>query len=180
MRAFVEQTAPGMVTWEALTYRDQPYVRVKPTQQARGMLGEMELAIYYAPAADNLTLTMNEGVLKHAIDRRLEGQAAVKDPGAASKATAKASSQMPWLGSNLCLQLDRQAFDLLTGPLSSYINYLGDDAFQRLMQVRAWSNLPILNEWKRLFPDQDPVSLHERLWNTKLLSPRRRQVRLER
>jgi hypothetical protein len=39
------------------------------------------------------------------------------------------------------------------------------------MQVLAWSNLPILNEWKRLFPDRDPVKLHEEFWGTKLVCP---------
>ena len=29
-----------MTEWEALTYRDEPYVRVKPTERGRGELGE--------------------------------------------------------------------------------------------------------------------------------------------
>ena len=39
------------------------------------------------------------------------------------------------------------------------------------MQSSAWSNLPILNEWKRLYPDCDPVELHERVWNIRLICP---------
>ena len=39
------------------------------------------------------------------------------------------------------------------------------------MQTRAWSNLPILNEWKRRYPDQDPVALHEEFWQTRLICP---------
>ena len=39
------------------------------------------------------------------------------------------------------------------------------------MQVRAWGNLPILNTWKRMYPDQDPVALHERIWHTQLACP---------
>ena len=34
-----------------------------------------------------------------------------------------------------------------------------------------WNNLPILNEWKRLYPSQDPVKLHEQFWQTKLICP---------
>ena len=41
---------------------------------------------------------------------------------------------------------------------------------QRLQQL-AWANLPALNEWKRRYPDQDPVKVHERLWQTRLLDP---------
>ena len=39
------------------------------------------------------------------------------------------------------------------------------------MQALAWGNLPILNEYKRLYPAEDPVKLHERLWHTKLIDP---------
>jgi hypothetical protein len=39
------------------------------------------------------------------------------------------------------------------------------------MQIRAWSNLPILNQWKRLYPDCDPVALHERVWKMRLICP---------
>ena len=39
------------------------------------------------------------------------------------------------------------------------------------MQRLSWGNLPILNEWKRLFPEDDSVALHERLWGVKLVCP---------
>jgi hypothetical protein len=45
------------------------------------------------------------------------------------------------------------------------------EAYQAYMQSLAWSNLPILNEWKRRYPDQDPQVLHERLWQERLLDP---------
>ena len=38
-------------------------------------------------------------------------------------------------------------------------------------QTLSWNNLPILNEWKRRFPGQDPVKLHEQFWQTKLVCP---------
>ncbi len=72
LRAFIEQTSPGMTVWETLTYRDEPYVRVKATERARRGIGEdVDIAIYYSPSPDGLIVTLNETVLKHAIDRRL-------------------------------------------------------------------------------------------------------------
>ena len=38
-------------------------------------------------------------------------------------------------------------------------------------QTNSWSNLPILNEWKRRYPDRDPVEVHRRFWNTELVCP---------
>jgi len=34
VRAFIEQTAPGMTEWESLEYRGQPYVKITPTERA--------------------------------------------------------------------------------------------------------------------------------------------------
>jgi hypothetical protein len=48
---------------------------------------------------------------------------------------------------------------------------VGRTGYQTLMQARAWGNLPILNEWKRRYPDQDPVGLHEQYWHTRLVCP---------
>jgi len=45
------------------------------------------------------------------------------------------------------------------------------DGYRSAQQVLAWNNLPILNEWKRQFPSEDPVKLHERIWKSKLICP---------
>ena len=39
-------------------------------------------------------------------------------------------------------------------------NALGRQQYQQQMQVQCWNNLPILNQWKRLYPDRDPVAVH--------------------
>jgi hypothetical protein len=169
LRAFIEQTSPGLTTWESLTYRDQPYVRIKATEQARRTIGEeADLAIYYAPAADSLTITLSEEVLKHALDRRLAREEAEKKKGPNEKGVSIPDRGQPWLGSSLCLQLDRQMFEILNNASS---NILGPSSLSDAMQLRSWSNIPILNQWKQLFPKEDPVKVHERLWHTRLICP---------
>jgi hypothetical protein len=162
-RAFLEQTAPGMTAWESLKYIDQPYVKIVPTERAKGQHKEIEkLAVYYVASGDALLVTLNENVLKHAIDRQLAREAAKKDGNSTVPAAAKAD-QKPWLGENVGLQVDRKAIDVISA--------LQQDERQLEMQVRAWSNLPILNQWKRLYPDSDPVELHERVWKIRLICP---------
>jgi hypothetical protein len=39
------------------------------------------------------------------------------------------------------------------------------------MQLASWSNLPILNEWRRRYPNQDPRKLYERYWHARLACP---------
>jgi hypothetical protein len=169
VRGFIDQAAPGMVTWEPITYREQAYVKVKPTEQARRGLGEddINLALYYAPSAQGLTLSLNEDVIKRAIDRRIDGSK--EKEGSAAKADAAKAAVMPWLGKNLCLQVDRKMFEILNA--SSGIWGVGGENANQAMQLRSWSNLPILNEWKRLFPNEDPVKVHEQLWHTTLVCP---------
>ena len=88
-----------------------------------------------------------------------KGTASPSGPSAADVATTAPA----WLGSNVALRVDRRVWELLSR--------LHRDDYQRTMQSRAWSNLPILNEWKRHYPDQDPVAIHQRVWKIGLLCP---------
>jgi hypothetical protein len=157
-RAYIEQTSPGMTVWESLTYKDQPYVKVVPTERAKGQTKELEnIAVYYVASGDALLVTLNENVMKRAIDRQLAREANKKDK------SAPVVAAKPWLGSNVGIQLDRRAVDIFSG--------VNRDEQQYAMQARAWSNLPILNEWKRLYPDSDPVKVHEQVWKIRLICP---------
>ncbi len=110
-RAFVEQTAPGMVLWESMKYKDQPYVKITPTEQAKGQIKEVEkVAIYYAASGEALVVTLNENVLKRSIDRQLARHAAEKDKNAPPPSVA----QKPWLGSNVALHADHEVLDLVS------------------------------------------------------------------
>ena len=158
-RAFIDQTAPGMTAWQTLSYQDQPYVKVTPTEKARGqgMPNEMaKLALYYAATGDCLVLTLNENVLKRALDRRV-ARAKAKDEG------KEIALGKPWVGSSVALRVDRKALE--------FLSRLGRDEWEKTMQIRAWGNLPILTTWKRMYPDHDPVAVHERLWHTELVDP---------
>jgi hypothetical protein len=158
VRGFIEQAAPGMLNWESLTYNDQPYVKITPTERAIGQTEQIRnLAVYYSASGKSFVVSLNEDVLKRAIDREIER----------GKADASGQESAPpargWIGSNLALQVDQKILQVLAT--------LGRSEYQTLMQTRAWSNLPILNEWKHRYPDQDPVGLHERYWHTRLICP---------
>jgi hypothetical protein len=159
LRASVEQTAPRMTVWETLEYRDEPYVKVGPSERAKGDLppdvGEPKL--YYSFSADGLILSFSEDLLKRAIDRQIERREAKKE----GKEIPPASR--PWLGSSLCFQFD--------GKLLGLFDAFGSENLRQTMQIRSWGNLPILNEWHRRSPDRDPVKLHEEFWQTRLVCP---------
>lgn len=157
LRAFVQQSAPGMVVWESLVYNEQPYVKVSATQQAAAEMGMGNLAIHYAASADGFVITFSEAVLKRALDRQI-----ARKQGAATQPESTSASG-PWLGTSLSLKATSDAIDL--------VNAITRQKTQDTMRLRAWGNIPILNEWKRRYPDQDPLRVHEQYWQTRLVCP---------
>jgi hypothetical protein len=155
LRAFVEQTSPNSTTWENLEYNGQSYVKVTPHQEDGGGM-PTNLCVYYATSSKSLVITVSETVLKRALDR----QHARQQAGAGS---GDAVAARPWLGTNVCLQAGQEFAPVLATAFH--------EEYTSRQQTLCWDNLPILNEWKRLFPDQDPVKVHEQFWQTKLLCP---------
>lgn len=157
-RAFVDQTAPGMTAWESLTYRDQPYVKITPTPRAARETEELRnLALYYVASGESLLVTLSEPLLKRAIDRQI-----ARDE-AKTKGETPPAVERPWLGESVGLQA-RQKILRIAAALTRR-------EYQAMMQQRAWSNLPILNEWKRRYPDQDPLAVHAKFWHEELICP---------
>ncbi len=152
LRAFSGQAAPGMVIWENREHAEQTYVRIAPSEDfATNEFADF--ALHYVILPSGLTLSTNEDVIRRAIDRQAAGEPA-----------AGAGASSTWLGESVALNLEQQAFEALL-PLWAGMGY------QRQQRVRSWSNLAILNEWHALFPDEDPVAVHEQLWGTRPVCP---------
>jgi len=153
VRAMVDGSAPNMTRWENKTWAGQGYVRIgiEPNNDIGGSIEQA--ALYYAPMGDSLVVSLREDVVQRAIDRRI-----ARKVGKPEAARAKA-----WLGSSLGLRAEKEALDVIGGLWGTP---LGDG-----LQRAAWSALPILNEWHRRFPNEDPVALHERLWGVHLTTP---------
>ena len=158
VRAFIEQTVPGMMVWETEQYNDTPFVKITPSEMAKSN-GDMfeNAAIYYAATGQALIVTMNEDVLKRALDRQTARRTA-KAQGEPLERTGR-----PWLGKNVCFQAEQKVVQLAEKVFAK--------DYQRMMQMLAWGNLPILNEWKRVHPDADPLQLHEQFWQRRLVCP---------
>jgi hypothetical protein len=154
LHAFADQSAPQMAVWQNLEYNGKPYVKVAPSKLSRESGPGDDWSVYYAVTPDSLTVTLSEALLKRALDRQ---------DVRVSTNTVAIPGAMPWLGSNICLQVERKLIDVLLKATH--------DDYQTHLQTLAWNNLPILNEWKRLYPDKDPVKLHEELWGAKLICP---------
>ncbi len=157
-RAFIEQTSPGLTHWESLKYREQPYVRVTPVKGKRAVPREMEnINIYYTTIDDALTITLNEKMLRGSIDRSL-GRWKAEAEGNGDQQAVR-----PWLGSNVALRVDSKILEIA--------NAANRNQYEEMMRMQCWKNLPILNEWKRLYGDRDPIEVHRRVWGVELVCP---------
>jgi hypothetical protein len=157
LHSYADQSAPGEAVWENHDHNGQPYVKVVPRRDEDPAAGGDHFDIYYSTTPHALIVTLNETVLKHALDREAVRAAARKD---GKPLPASAST---WLGTNLCLKIDHRFLDAL--------REMTDTRETSSPQFLSWNNLPILNEWKHRFPNEDPVKLHERFWQTRPVCP---------
>lgn len=165
LHGFVDQSAPQMTVWQNLNYRGRAYVKISPSQQAQGN-GQVpkNMALFYVADGDSLLITLSEPLLRRAIDRKLAAQPTTGPAGGDAPATQpQVAAARPWLGQSLCLRGEAKALDLV---------FRGEhDEFQNAMQSSAWGNIPILNEWKRRYPGQDPLGIQQRFFHARLTDP---------
>ncbi len=155
LHAFVDQSAPKMTRWQNLEYNGRPYVKITPDKLSdpSGDGPDADWSVYYAVTPDSLTITLSEPLLKRALNRQ-----AARIGGQATNLITK-----PWLGRNLGFQIEQKLISILLKATH--------DGYQTQLQTLSWNNLPILNEWKRLYPEQDPVKLHQQIWGEQLICP---------
>jgi hypothetical protein len=153
MHGLIDQSAPGLVTWDTRTYAEQPYVKISTTEAASQMLQQPDqVSLFYVATPEALIFSLREDVLQRAIDRLLARRAAAKNPGTAAPPAE-------WLGEHLACTSSPQAPAIIAG-------WFADDLRKRARES-SWKMLPILNEWHRLFPGQDPMQVQEALWGTR-------------
>jgi hypothetical protein len=160
LRAWLEQTAPGMTTWTNHEYKKQGYVKIAPAGDIREDLEEEgvdEIALYYAPSSKLLTVTLNEALLKRSLDRRLDARKMKKEKQPLPK------NPKPWLGESASITVDSK--------LISFMDVFSRDEMTKQFRRRSWNNLPILNEWKLNLGKDDALAYHTKTWHVLLTCP---------
>ncbi len=158
LRTYLDQVAPKALLWEPKEHGDASYVEISFREESGGQIAE-QLHVYYHLTSGSLTASLSEEVLKRAIERKAAKGQAANEP-AASNADQRAATP---LGESMRLNAGRRAIDA--------IRAISNDSYTSTMQRRAWANLPILNEYRRLFPRRDPVEVYEELWGATLICP---------
>jgi hypothetical protein len=159
LRAFVEQTVPGMLVWETAESNGQAYVTVRYSEEGRNtFLRDFSNAgLCYAATPTTFIVSPNDALLRRALDRTAQRQKA------RSKGKEVPLSGEPWLGKSVGVQAKQGALAVIQATFQSNI--------EATMERRAWSNIPILNEWRQRYHETSPVAFHQRFWQTKLVCP---------
>lgn len=144
LRLKAEESAPGLLHFETQEHAGKKYVKVRADQENPMALG-IDAAVYYAIDATRLLVTPCEAIVKRALE-----------------AKGADAEQRPWLGESAALRFDRRAI--------SFFQSVGAEGYEDRIRTRAAMALPILNEWKRRFPDEDPVAFHERVFHERVVS----------
>lgn len=155
IRTFSEQSVPGLTLWDKMEYHGVPYVRVhesRPPVTRDGRSNAPAWSIYYAATPEALIITLDEALLQRSLDRLQ----------ARNSGAARAELNFG-LGAQVRTTMKRaliESFEQLAGY--GYVEHL---------RQRCYGNLPILNEWKRRYPDRDPLAVHRTLLNTVPVCP---------
>ncbi len=161
VRFYADQTAPNLIIWQSREHHGQNYVRVgKKSEGAPGPETDPPLALYYAPTPRGLVVSLNEHVVTRFLDRQAKQPNSAQSHGVEP---SPAGPLRPWLGESLAARVSSVGVRVLeTAGLTSY---------RAAISLQCWSNLPVLNEWHRLYPERDPAALHEAVWGERLVCP---------
>ncbi|MBO94773.1 MAG: hypothetical protein CMI32_07745 [Opitutales bacterium] len=158
LRAWIEQTSPGMTEWTNHEHNGQGYVKIAPSGEVREDLAEEgagDLALYYAPTSKLLTLSLDEAVLKRSLDRRVAERKRRQDKEPVTNLT-------DWPGKSISFVADKQ--------IIAFVDAVSRDHVTREFRTRSFANLPILNEWRKL-GHEDALAFHEKTWQVELMCP---------
>lgn len=142
LRALADESVPGLLHFETKKHGEKSYVKIRGAEE---LTGEANLNLYYAIDSKRLIISLNEDVVKRSLDDSV------------ATTQQKAGNE---LGDGVTAHFDRRAFEFMARGMNS------DETQRRLLRV-----LPILEEWKRLFPNEDPVAFHERVFHERICGP---------
>ncbi len=155
LRAWIEQTAPGMTLWSNHSHKGQGYVKIAPGQRLESDLikeGSTAIALYYVPSPKLLTVSLSEQIIKQAIERNL-----------IHRDKTATLPKANWGGMS-------SAF-IATNPVTSILDFIMSGNVMNGLQRKSWKNIHALNEWRINLKKENPLAYHKRVWQTELLCP---------
>lgn len=146
MRAALENWSAGAPTIETTSHAGETIQFIPPGDDG---------SIAWAPRPQDILVATSLDDLRVAIDRRANAVAAPPPPA--------------WLGEHAALRVEGAFIDFVDASLARQERSAWPDGNN--LDLASFANIPILDEWHQLFPDEDPVAVHERLFAERLTCP---------
>lgn len=142
LKGLSNSAAPDSFLWQTKKHGKRSYVAVSSDDN------DLDFTIYYATTPTALLISLNENMLKRAIDREIS---------LSKKDIAKTS--------NTHLFLEGFASRFLA------VSALDGLSLEASRKQQSWRAIPILNQWKRNFPDADPLDFHRQHFGEDIFCP---------
>ena len=155
LRAWIEQTAPGMTVWSNHAHKGQGYVKIAPGKGLEDNLikeGSAPISLYYVPSPQLFTISLSEKIIQKAIERNI-----------LRRDENSSLTKGNWSGMSSAFQASK--------PIPSIFDLSMSQNTMNAMQRKSWNNLHALNEWRIHLKKNDPLTYHQRVWQTELLCP---------
>ena len=142
LKGSIEASSPDLVSWETREHGKRKYVAVIGDPDEVGV----DISLYYAARPTGLLISLNEEMLKRAIDREEEVEKGKKG---------------------------REQIMVRTSP--GFLVSFGETASERSLELRqralSYQALPILNEWFKSYEAKDPRAFHQARFAEALTCP---------
>jgi|GEM_PF-528407 len=145
LKGMIDTSAPDLVRYEKRKHGKRSYVAVIGDEEEL----DMSLNLYYAALPSAFIISLDEDMLKRAIDREYQDVSQLK--------------KLP----------DARHLLLDTSPqfLMGLSKLFDQKNFEQRRQAESWRAIPILNEWHRRFPNIKPEDLHRTAYASDLYCP---------
>lgn len=163
LRTFFENGILGDTAWTTVQHAGQKYFRFTT---GNGTL-------FIAHVNNTVTFSPSRSLIERAINRHNQNQ---KDKGANNEPDDQEEEFAAILRSEGFAVQDKSQEEAainnvtfrLNGDYMKAIHKVLNSGSDRYLKHTTWNNIPILNEWKKLYPGQDPVAVHALLWRRQL------------
>lgn len=160
-RSTLESFAPNLFEWRNVTYRDHQYVVGELDRQAwRAEGSQPELC--YVTTDEGVTFSFHSKMIERVIDRHLIASDSESGSGEKVESTQESASTFAFSP-----QLEMTA---LAEGLDTVARVNARSGLYRMNRI-AWSNIPILNELRRRYPDRDPRQVYQTLFRQEIIEP---------
>lgn len=153
-KILAEPYAQDDIAIKSFEYKGVPCFHFGPSKKSYegdSRLQRLQPGFFYGVTSDEFVLCLRKEYLQRIIDDKLSNTE--------SNDENNANSELE----NISWSCKTEFVDLVAKALYKEISTHATQS--------SWRNLDILNEWQKIYPDKNPLEIHQKVWKSKLTCP---------